>query len=82
MESCFKKFTDVFAGQQEVCSGHGDCICGKCKCQQDEKGTYTGRFCEECSVSTVPHSGVNLWSDGVCVDIEIRCFIHCHIYYL
>ncbi|XP_023237033.1 integrin beta-PS-like, partial [Centruroides sculpturatus] len=32
-----------------VCSGHGDCICGKCKCHNDEHGSYTGLYCEDCN---------------------------------
>lgn len=32
--------------------------------------------------STMPHLRTILWSDGIGVDIEIRCFIHSHISYL
>lgn len=32
-----------------VCSGHGDCVCGKCKCHNDEQGSYTGLYCEDCN---------------------------------
>uniref|UniRef100_A0A8D8UPU8 Integrin beta n=1 Tax=Cacopsylla melanoneura TaxID=428564 RepID=A0A8D8UPU8_9HEMI len=32
----------------EVCSGHGVCECGVCKCQDDASGRYSGRYCEKC----------------------------------
>lgn len=31
----------------KVCSGHGVCECGSCKC---ERG-YSGKYCAECPVS-------------------------------
>lgn len=32
----------------EICSGHGDCRCGSCKCEETSEGRYSGRFCEKC----------------------------------
>lgn len=32
----------------EICSGHGECRCGACKCQETAEGRYSGRFCEKC----------------------------------
>lgn len=33
---------------QLVCNGKGQCICGKCSC--DEDSGYFGRTCEDCPV--------------------------------
>ena len=35
----------------QLCSGHGTCECGKCKCQETADGQYSGQFCEDCPVS-------------------------------
>lgn len=32
----------------ELCSGHGDCTCGECKCHETSDGRYSGRYCEKC----------------------------------
>lgn len=32
----------------EVCSGHGTCECGTCKCDVTEDGRFSGKFCEKC----------------------------------
>ncbi|XP_029711058.1 integrin beta-PS isoform X1 [Aedes albopictus] len=32
----------------EICSGHGTCECGGCRCKITEEGRYSGRFCEKC----------------------------------
>lgn len=32
----------------EICSGHGECVCGLCKCESTEEGRYSGRYCEKC----------------------------------
>ncbi|RWS10657.1 integrin beta-PS-like protein, partial [Dinothrombium tinctorium] len=32
----------------KICSGRGQCVCGKCKCAESDVGLYTGRFCELC----------------------------------
>ena len=34
----------------QLCSGHGTCECGKCKCQETADGQYSGQFCEDCPV--------------------------------
>ena len=39
-----------YAGQ--VCSGHGTCQCGECRCHQTEEAVYSGRYCQECPVRT------------------------------
>lgn len=40
-------------GSNKECSGHGTCVCGKCRCQKEGDITYTGRYCEDCPVSIV-----------------------------
>ena len=37
----------------QLCSGHGTCECGKCKCDETPEGQYSGQFCEDCPVSCV-----------------------------
>lgn len=32
----------------KLCSGHGVCECGECKCEETEEGQYSGKFCEDC----------------------------------
>eukprot|EP00092_Neocalanus_flemingeri_P010016 GFUD01010796.1.p1 GENE.GFUD01010796.1~~GFUD01010796.1.p1 ORF type:complete len:824 (-),score=173.21 GFUD01010796.1:871-3342(-) len=32
----------------KLCSGHGTCECGECKCEETEEGQYSGRYCEDC----------------------------------
>lgn len=32
----------------DICSGHGECVCGECKCHVTEEGRYSGKFCEKC----------------------------------
>lgn len=32
----------------KICSGHGECICGECKCFTNQTEQYTGQFCDEC----------------------------------
>lgn len=38
IDSCIPK------GGGDICSGHGECICGECKCQTTEEGRYSGRL--------------------------------------
>ncbi|GIY15333.1 integrin beta-PS [Caerostris extrusa] len=33
----------------KICTGHGECVCGVCKCRNSEEGTYSGVFCERSS---------------------------------
>ncbi|XP_064455192.1 integrin beta-PS-like [Ornithodoros turicata] len=41
--------TCVAPGEDRICSGHGECVCGACVCQADERGRYAGDFCQDCS---------------------------------
>lgn len=34
----------------EICSGKGECECGKCKCIVEDGARYSGQYCEECPV--------------------------------
>lgn len=34
----------------KLCSGHGSCECGECKCAEIDGRQYSGTFCEECPV--------------------------------
>ncbi|UYV81252.1 ITGB1, partial [Cordylochernes scorpioides] len=36
-------------GDDRLCSGNGNCICGKCRCHRDGvHGSFGGQFCEDC----------------------------------
>ncbi|KAK6631132.1 hypothetical protein RUM43_014228 [Polyplax serrata] len=51
----------------EICSGKGVCECGMCKCDQEEEGRYSGRYCEKCP--TCP---------GRC--LEFKECVQCQVY--
>lgn len=38
--------TCIAEGSTEICSGHGPCDCGNCKCDGNQDGKYSGKFCE------------------------------------
>ncbi|KAI1278772.1 Integrin beta-PS [Halotydeus destructor] len=62
---CTTNTTECISPNGQICSGHGRCECGKCKCSQDEEtGIYAGTFCEQC-----------LTCAGKCVELEdcVRC---------
>ena len=46
-------FSIWFTGEHigKLCSGHGECSCGECKCFETDEGQYSGRYCEDCPVS-------------------------------
>lgn len=53
---------------EEVCSGHGDCVCGACQCKLTDKFRYSGRYCEEC-----PHcTGTRCDELRHCVECQIH----------
>lgn len=34
----------------KICNGHGQCICGQCRCNTTETHRYSGAKCESCPV--------------------------------
>lgn len=38
-ESCRQSF------DEEICSLHGECICGTCKCDETSENNYSGKYC-------------------------------------
>lgn len=49
-ECALSKETCISKNGKE-CNGHGECICGKCRCFTDEEGQkYSGPFCDICPV--------------------------------
>lgn len=37
------------SGSGRLCSGHGDCVCGRCVCHADARGLFAGPFCQDCA---------------------------------
>jgi protocadherin alpha len=50
-----------------LCSGHGDCECGACRCHITEEGRYSGHYCERCPTCA-----------GRCQDLK-EC-VQCQVY--
>lgn len=60
--------TCIPPGGGEICSGKGECVCGVCKCKEEEEvGRYSGRYCEKCP--TCP---------GRC--LEFKECVQCQVY--
>uniref|UniRef100_A0A672HIP5 Integrin beta n=1 Tax=Salarias fasciatus TaxID=181472 RepID=A0A672HIP5_SALFA len=60
----------------EVCSGHGECVCGRCVCQkggQKPQRLYYGPFCECSDRSCGQHRGLQCAGHGRCVCGECVC---------
>lgn len=36
------------SGGNETCSGNGVCKCGICRCEVNDKGRFSGKYCEKC----------------------------------
>ncbi|XP_063706360.1 integrin beta-PS-like [Culicoides brevitarsis] len=50
----------------QLCSGFGNCKCGKCECEQTEKNRRFGRFCEKC-----PNCGARCKEFRDCVQCQV-----------
>ncbi|GAA6227175.1 integrin beta-1-like [Lates japonicus] len=53
-----------------VCSGHGECVCGKCVCHKSSKKpnhAYYGQFCECSDFSCDHYQGLQCGGNGRCV---------------
>uniref|UniRef100_A0A4W6G753 Integrin beta n=1 Tax=Lates calcarifer TaxID=8187 RepID=A0A4W6G753_LATCA len=53
-----------------VCSGHGECVCGKCVCHKSSKKpnhAYYGQFCECSDFSCDHYQGLQCGGHGRCV---------------
>ncbi|XP_030613089.1 integrin beta-1-like [Archocentrus centrarchus] len=60
----------------EVCSGHGECVCGRCVCQKSSKKpnhVYYGEFCECSDFSCDQYQGLQCGGRGRCVCGECLC---------
>ncbi|CAG9564645.1 unnamed protein product [Danaus chrysippus] len=45
----------IAPGREDVCSGNGECVCGRCQCNRLEDGTlFSGAFCETCETCENP----------------------------
>ncbi|XP_070842029.1 integrin beta-1-B-like isoform X2 [Chaetodon trifascialis] len=54
----------------QVCSGHGECVCGKCVCRKSSKKpsqAYYGNFCECSDFSCDQYRGLQCGGNGRCV---------------
>ncbi|XP_030064113.1 integrin beta-4 isoform X2 [Microcaecilia unicolor] len=63
--------TDTLAcvqpGQQEVCSGRGECLCGKCQCYSEKLNhRYEGEFCEYDNFQCTRTAGILCNDRGRC----------------
>ncbi|XP_062297386.1 integrin beta-1-A-like [Scomber scombrus] len=61
----------------EVCSGQGECVCGKCVCRKSSKKpnhTYYGQFCECNDFSCDQYRGRQCGGQGRCVCGVCKCF--------
>ena len=50
----FSMFTNAALCSQEICNGRGDCMCGRCECQDG----YVGAQCKFCQSTTDAVSNV------------------------
>lgn len=48
-DKCIDKKTQEIVEINEPCNGHGDCLCGECKCHDKGKFLYSGEYCEKCT---------------------------------
>uniref|UniRef100_A0A3B5B120 Integrin beta n=1 Tax=Stegastes partitus TaxID=144197 RepID=A0A3B5B120_9TELE len=58
----------------EVCSGHGECVCGRCVCgKSSKKPNNYGQFCECSDFGCDQHRGMQCGGRGRCVCGECKC---------
>ncbi|TKS87398.1 Integrin beta-1 [Collichthys lucidus] len=50
-----------------VCSGRGECVCGKCVCGKKHSHVYYGQFCECSDFSCDQYKGLQCGGNGRCV---------------
>ncbi|KAG7501244.1 hypothetical protein JOB18_043641 [Solea senegalensis] len=60
-------------GSDVDCSGRGECVCGRCVCEQSRLGTVYGKYCERDSFSCPYEGGVLCAGRGVCVSGDCVC---------
>ncbi|XP_036935724.1 integrin beta-1-like isoform X1 [Acanthopagrus latus] len=65
----------------EVCSGRGECVCGKCVCRKSGKKpihAYYGEFCECSDFSCDQYRGQQCGGHGRCVCGACKCYPEFH----
>ncbi|KAG5850493.1 hypothetical protein ANANG_G00083050 [Anguilla anguilla] len=61
----------------EVCSGHGDCVCGKCVCHKSRRNPdhmYYGKYCECDNFHCDQYQGLLCGGQGKCKCGVCQCF--------
>ncbi|XP_072108159.1 integrin beta-1-like [Mobula birostris] len=60
----------------QICSGHGDCICGACVCRKRENPheTIYGRYCECDNFNCDRSGGLICGGHGICTCGTCQCF--------
>lgn len=54
--SCDNSTSNCVSGpDDDICSGHGKCVCNKCVCNVE--GSYSGKFCDKCPVGELMGEG-------------------------
>lgn len=64
-------------GSTELCSGHGNCVCGHCQCVSNSEKRYAGKFCERCT--NCPEQRYNFFYFLLCI---IGTYVEYILYYV